>query len=332
MVNKVYHVKLSIHPNNKGCNRQLPGRSYQWKNFIFHINEKIDKADFWVVYSKGLSIVESCLLPRRHTLFITGEPETTYHYSTGFINQFNKVLSVQNSMRHPNVEMGQPGLPWYIGKITKKDVVEFSCDFDSINKNHPRKEKLLSLITSNKRFTKGHNDRIRFTEILKEHYGDSLDIFGHGFNDFDDKATVLEPYKYHICIENSSYPHYWSEKLADCFLAETFPFYYGAPNLHDYFQTDSFLSIDINNPERAIDIIDNAIANNKFENSYQAIIDAKHKVLNEYNLFEVIARQLMSIRSDDKSEMVILKPDTSFFDIKKVKVMIIDRIKNKIFH
>lgn len=51
----------------------------------------------------------------------------------------------------------------------------------------PKKTKLISVITSNKAFTKGHLKRIEFVEKLKAYYGDKLDVFGQGFNSFEDK-------------------------------------------------------------------------------------------------------------------------------------------------
>ena len=60
-------------------------------------------------------------------------------------------------------------------------------------------------------------------------------IFGKGINGFEDKWDTLRDYKYHIVIENSSFDDYWTEKLADNYLAECFPFYHGCKNINKYF-------------------------------------------------------------------------------------------------
>ena len=60
-------------------------------------------------------------------------------------------------------------------------------------------------------------------------------------------------------MENAVIPDYWTEKIADCFLAWTLPIYYGCPNLEDYFPEKSFIRIDIEKPEEAIDSIVNKI-------------------------------------------------------------------------
>lgn len=330
----MYHVKLSIASDNAGCNRQLPGRGFVWGNYHFHINEDIPEADFWAVYSKGQRKTECCKCSPDNTLFITGEPETVYHYSHAFVKQFARVLSVQEKIRHRNMQLMQPAQPWHIGKITKADgqnvEVEYSQDYDSLkNVGLPVKSKLISIITSNKCFTQGHKDRIAFAMKLKEHYSDSLDLYGHGFRDFSDKWDVIAPYQYHICIENSSYPHYWTEKLADSYLGGAFPFYYGCPNLSEYFSQEAFLPIDIHDAEAAIRLIDDAVANDMYSQRRAAILEAKSQVLDEYNLFALLASEFDKMNPDAGKKMLVIKSDTSFIDFKKIQVMVINRLKHK---
>lgn len=334
----MYHVKLSIAGDNAGCARQLPGRNIVYKDYCFHINEDIEEADFWVVYSKGRRITEHCNCSPENTVFITGEPETVYHYSSGFVRQFAKVLSVQNSIRHGNMKMYQPAQPWHIGKISPRNVegkeagdeVRYVQDYDSLSVSHPEKTKLMSIITSNKCFTKGHKARIAFAGALKEHYGEHLDLFGHGFNSFEDKWDVIAPYRYHICIENSSYPHYWTEKLSDAYLGNSYPFYYGAPNIGEYFPEDSYTMIDINDIDKSIRIIDDVISRDVATINAKAVEEAKQRVLNEYNLFEVLVREFENMDPHAPKRSLTIKHDTAFIDFSKLKVMLIDRLKNKL--
>lgn len=334
----MYHVKLSIADDNVGCARQLPHRNVIYRGYHFHINEDIPEADFWVVYSKGRRLTETCRCSQNNTLFITGEPETVYHYSNGFVRQFGRVLSVQKGLKHPNMIMYQPAQPWHIGKISPrlddgkekgKDVL-YTQDYDSLSTSSPQKTKLISIITSNKCFTKGHKARIEFSNALKAHYGDKLDLFGHGFNNFDDKWDVIAPYKYHICIENSSYPHYWTEKLSDSYLGNAYPFYYGAPNISDYFSRDAFTQIDICDIEKSIRIIDDAIAENLAERHASDIELAKQQVLNNYNLFDVLINEFENMNPDSHKQSLTIKKDTDFMDFKKLKVMLFDRLRNKL--
>jgi hypothetical protein len=49
---------------------------------------------------------------------------------------------------------------------------------------------------------------------------------------------------FHICIENTSIPNYFSEKILDCFLTKTVPIYCGCPNIGDFFFKVAVLSCD----------------------------------------------------------------------------------------
>ena len=121
---------------------------------------------------------------------------------------------------------------------------------------------------------------------LKKHYGDRIDVYGRGFNGFEDKWDVLAPYKYHIAIENSSEKYYWTEKLSDCYLTGTFPIYYGCRNIGEYFDEKSYARIDINNFENAVKTIDEILGEDLYEQRRNALIESKRMVLDKYNIFE----------------------------------------------
>ena len=334
----MYKVKLSIARDNERCNRQLPGGGYIWKGYEFVINQPCEEADFWVVYSKGNRQVETCRVSPENTLFITGEPDSVYHYSIGFINQFAKVLSCQKGLDHKCLSFSQPAQPWHIGKqvvrnSTGKEIqeaVEYTQTYDTLKVSAPQKTKLMSVITSNKAFTKGHRERIKFVKKLKEHYGHQLDLFGWGFNSFKDKWDTIAPYKYHIAIENCCSPHYWTEKLADSYLGNAFPFYIGCDNIGEYFDKDAFLMLDIHDVEGSIRIIDQAIAEDVATKQAAAIESAKQLVLDKYNLFNLIVENLQDMNPSSPKMELTLKPDSAFIDLPKIYVMGVKRVVNKI--
>jgi hypothetical protein len=151
-------------------------------------------------------------------------------------------------------------------------------------------------------------DRIKFVERLQEHFGDQLDVFGRGFRPFEDKWDVLRPYKYHIAIENSSQRYYWTEKISDCYLTETFPFYHGCTNLSDYFPKEAYMPIDIRKPDEAIEIIENAIQNQLYEQSVNVLSNCKQRVLGEYNMFEYVARLCDQLNPNAPKQQVTIHP------------------------
>lgn len=60
----------------------------------------------------------------------------------------------------------------------------------------------------------------------------------------DDKHDVLGNYRFALCIENTRFPGYISEKLFDCFFTGTIPVYLGAPDIGDYVPERAFLPVD----------------------------------------------------------------------------------------
>jgi hypothetical protein len=150
----------------------------------------------------------------------------------------------------------------------------------------------LSAVCSTKKQTNTvHGDRYAFTMRLKQLIP-TMELFGRGIRPIDDKADALDAYRYHIVIENHLAPHHWTEKLADAFLGLTLPFYCGCPNAGDYFPESSFIPVDVRDPDGAAVVIRNAIATRQFEQRLPAIREARRRVLHDYNLFAVIAREL----------------------------------------
>ena len=110
----------------------------------------------------------------------------------------------------------------------------------------PVKNKLMSIMVSNKKFAPGHKYRhILVGHILRS--GMPIDIYGRGANNYQHgrgdsriKGTFneLEPYEsyqFHICIENFQTNAYFSEKITNTLLCGTTPIYWGCKNILAYF-------------------------------------------------------------------------------------------------
>ena len=90
-------------------------------------------------------------------------------------------------------------------------------------------------------------------------------------------------------MENSSIPHYFTEKLSDAFLGWSYPIYYGCPNIFDYFSPFSLSEIDILDSDQTIDAIESIIYSNFFESRLPYIEEARKLVLDRYNLFSLLS-------------------------------------------
>jgi hypothetical protein len=326
-------IKLSINSPTEGLLRQTPNNDGIWGNYKFYINEEVAECDFWVVYSKGQKKDDTSRVAPENLVFISGEPEPVYHYAKAFVKKFGVVITTRKDINHPHVIALQPAQPWWVGRNMKADgSIAFSLKFnDFLNEKPLPKKKLISVITSNKGFTKGHNDRIKFVQKLKAHFGDSLDVFGKGINGFEDKWETLKDYKYHIAIENSSFPDYWTEKLADCYLAESFPFYYGCTNLNKYFDPQSYQLIDIYDVDKTIRTIEQGVADDLYEKRFAALMDAKQRVLNEHNIFPLLCSVCDKLDASNPRKTTTVKHEMSYFDIYKIP-MLMKRIFYKKFY
>lgn len=307
-------IKVSIAPSDKGFHRQIPNRGIVWNNCEFHINDDdFCEADFWVICYQYLpGGKETCRVAPDNTIFVTWEPDSVWHFTRGFLKQFGSVISCQRHLHHKNIVKDQPGLGWHIGMKNNGGFYEYNKDYDFFTTSNPTKTKLMSVISSSKTFTSGHKDRLDFVHKLKEHFGDRIDVFGRGIRDFDDKWDVIAPYKYHVCIENCSQPYYFSEKLSDAYLGNSFPFYYGCTNIDEFFSKDSFRIIDIHNPAQAIQTIEDAIVEDLAVKNKPAVDEAKMKVLNDYNFFELICKYVLKLNKDIPKENVVIKDVTHF--------------------
>lgn len=283
--------------------RQFPKNIPEWGNCRFSFDVDLDEYDWLVVYHdlprRPWDISKEKLkCPKENTVLVTTEPSTITVYGTDYLKQFGHIITSQEpwAILHPGAIFTQPGLLWFYGIPCPNGIPSYDGDirtFDMIKAaGVPEKTRLISTVCSIRGGSLTlHDARVRFTQELKDSF-EVLDVFGHGVKPFVDKAEVLDPYRYHITIENHVYDHHLTEKLPDAFLGYTLPFYHGCPNADDYFPVESFISIDINDFDKSLDIIKSTIANNEYEDRLPYIIEARQRVLEKYNLFSVLNHEI----------------------------------------
>jgi len=131
------------------------------------------------------------------------------------------------------------------------------------------KNKIMSIIVSEKKFAPGHKYRHELVEkIIKLKL--PVDIYGRGSNNYIYKDRIMgqfndaEPYEnyyFSICIENVISNHYFSEKIATPLMYNCMPVYYGCRNITNYVENVNILSGDV---EKDIQLIKNIIENTEF--------------------------------------------------------------------
>lgn len=283
---------------------QTPLHRGVWGDFCF--TEKAVSACDYVVVLNNLEseLVTKC--PPENVWRVLQEPPVDF-FKPWHLNPpyAFKSFTCDPDLSGPEYVRSQPMLPWHINR-----------DYDFLKvATLPVKTKKLSWITSTKNKLEGHKKRMRFLHLVSKQIK-SLDLLGGGvyhmansengtrnesaqkrlgFKSIEDKWAGLAPYKYSLAVENAVIPDYWSEKIADCFLAWTLPIYYGCLNLEDYFPNQSFIRIDIDSPKEAIDIIAKCMRDDPWEARLPAIIEARNLVLERYQLFPALVGHIAAL-------------------------------------
>ena len=275
---------------------QAPGGKPAWKDADFVINQDVATCDAWIVH-EGLMRQETAHCPASQVYLLTGEPPDIKTYEPRWLAGFPRVITCHKDLRHPQVSLGQTALPWLVGR---------SYD-ELVAAGFPAKNSDVSVICSHKAMIDGHRRRMRFVQHLLEL--NPMPRFGRGFKDLPDKWDGLAPFRYSVAIENSRHDHYWTEKIADCFLAGTVPIYWGAPNIADYFPREAMIILDTLDPEEAARIIQAEATPEAYQRRLPALREAKRRVLEEYNLFEIAYQLAKAGQNSGPAVPVTLKPE-----------------------
>ena len=283
-------------------------------NFV--INQPCDRCHAWVVY-QGLFRPETTICPPENVILFTYEPPGLHTYQSGFLQQFAKVVTCQQSIQHPGVIYRHQAQPWLAGlrrhaqeNIHSSQEIRFTFE-DFAEMSPPPKPKLISVLCSNKVMTEGHRQRLAFIEQLRQNLGDGIDVYGYGFQPLPDKWDALESYRYHIVLENSIVDDYWTEKLADAYLGYCFPIVSGCPNLNQYFPQNAYLPIDITQPHLAIAKIQKLLQDDPYQEKLDFIQNARQLILHDYNLFSEMLR-LINPRPTLPPRKIYLKDERLF--------------------
>jgi len=282
----------------------FPGQVPTLEGCEFTFDPDAKDYDWLVVYedlmypqgSDRSTRIENLNCHRDNTLLITQEPSAIKIYGPKFLSQYGHVLSAQPSeiIAHKNHILQVSPIRWFYGRPLERDDHDYAT-FDALNDMPiPDKNPIISTVCSDKQMSKTLKARFDFTRYLDEKLGDKFDWFGRGIRPINDKADAMNNYQYHVAVENHIFSHYWTEKIADSFLAYCLPFYYGPDNISDYFDPESFVPIDIFEPEKSLEIIQKALIDSLYNKRLAAIKHARQKVLTDYNLMTIAARIVKS--------------------------------------
>ena len=104
----------------------------------------------------------------------------------------------------------------------------------------------------------------------------------------NDKSNGLDPYKYCLTFDNqNTIKPFFGTQFTDTILRWGVPLYWGGAVLEEYFPKDSFIKIDIEDPN-CIDNVIKFLETDDYEQRIPAIKEARELILDQYNMWPLI--------------------------------------------
>jgi hypothetical protein len=207
-----------------------------------------------IIMNTAMPILKN--IPKKNVVGLAHEPPVYLGLSLEFIEYAEKYIGayfIGDKYDLPDVFKEKSAYIWYNTPLTYI----------------PSKQNTMSIMVSQKNHAPGHQYRHMLVQrILSMNL--PIDIYGRGCSTYDTfnsgvkpKITSIFPflqtqnkkdprikgifgetepyesYDFHICIENFSTSHYYSEKITNTLLCSTTPIYWGCKNIDSYFPDSS---------------------------------------------------------------------------------------------
>lgn len=306
-------IKLTTFPwllTQEEFNNYTPNNDGIVKGYKFYVNDDCDECDFWIVRGNIQKKIEKVQCTIGNLIFLQDEVYDERDYKIDFLSQFDAVVGPRQDLHHRRYIHCHEMFPWLFKNKTYQELMKPV----ELNIRTNR----LCMMTSDATWLKGHRIRFAFSNQLYGHFKNRIDIYGRGFTPFECKFEVLKKYKYCIALENNVYPGYFTEKLNECYLSEVLPFYYGCPDLDNYYDTNSFFKIDAEKLIESINIIEKAIDSDIYESKIPLIREMKLKYFQNYHLPNKLIEILESNFSViNKKKKVTVYSELFFTDFKR---------------
>lgn len=298
--------------------RMVPSHSLEAFQFLFlELNEGSthEHYDGVLVFHKS-AVIENYQLRVGEfgiTLFYM-EPVTSLSYvNSRFIDQFDVTYNVSNfPFKTKAVQVNFNISSYWVGLEVKlvngnhQWYAKPKYNIDYFNRTHFKPISMMpSIVAPTKIKTSGHELR----SLIINRYKNDIDVYGTGYTSLTDKLDILKFCKYHFAIENSSINGYFTEKILDCFLTETYPIYWGAPDIRCFFEPESMILID-----HDLDFVDLSeyLNDAAMHLRQEALLESKRRALADYNPFSVYTRNAQSLQVTPRNRFLNPVKKTKF--------------------
>ncbi len=260
-----------------------------------------------VIVFDGLPSPRTMRVKSGGLIFIAGEPPQGVHYTSAFLDQFDRSFCAHAYARKRTSNSPEQHFnDWHFG-LNPSDR-SYRWTHNALRDlPAPVKTKDMSVIMSNMACMPNHLKRRHFLARLQERFGERVDVFGRGHRFIPYKDDALLPYRFHVCIENCEEPDLWTEKLSDPFLGWSMPVYGGCPNVHRYFPEDAVVRLDMDDVEGSLATIGRLLENPQAEYNrrYDALQIGRQRVLGDYNITTLAERLSASAASAAVTERTV---------------------------
>ena len=181
--------------------------------------------------------VDTCQLPSTMAIYLQVEPNAIINNRNFLLANWNKykyILTFDDALLNlPNARKYLYGTTW----IDPQDIQKIKVE-DKIFQ--------ISSLTGSKGSTVGQ--RFRIDILNRQNFPLPATFYRSNTSPMtltiSDKIHLFRNFQYSLVIENSRQANYFTEKLCDCLVTKTIPVYYGAPNIHEYFDTTGWIILD----------------------------------------------------------------------------------------
>lgn len=149
-------------------------------------------------------------------------------------------------------------------------------------KSYEKKRKNVSFLSSDKAMCEIHKKRIALAKFC--HNNHLADVYGKVVGgEYVAIEKTLEEYRFSFAIENSQTDYYFTEKITNCFAAQTIPIYFGARKIGDFFNEDGIIFITEKNWDNIESVLKQCTAQ-EYTRRLPAIIDNYQRVQQYMNM------------------------------------------------